>query len=150
MTEGKRGWTESMIQREGFALSRDLQWLLAADREALQHYFLIGEETNEDWCARLQRQIPIARFVPIARRSDQDLTVGVVLDDPVHPRGEVLIVFDDFSPCCGEIEAVYPTIDSWAREARKDIRERLFLRRCGRFYKLADWILRRFSRPPQI
>lgn len=142
-------WIGQMFRRQGFMLSRDLQWILASDSEALWHYFLLDEEGGARQRTWMQRQLPDVNFVPFARRSDDDLLIGVVLDDPVYQRGQILVVFDDVTTSA-YIEYAYPTIDAWARDARKDIMERRFLFRCGRCARLAHWILQRISRPLPI
>ena len=136
---------EQMFLREGFMLSRDLRWILACDRVGLRDYFLLDEDGGAAWRASIQKHIPDVNFMLFAGRRS-DLVIGVVLDDPVYQRGQILVVVHN-ATTTPYIDYAYPTVAAWARDARKDIMRHRFLSRCGRFARLASWAFQRLSRP---
>ena len=78
----------------------------------------------------MNRQFPALRFVPFARRGDYDGVFGLVLNDPVFKRGQVIIVYDTARHGT-EIEKTFPSLNAWAKVAAREIAEMAEQHRTG-------------------
>ncbi len=92
------------------------QWLAMGERE-FGGWFLLSEHGAVANRTKLGQLYPSRESLPFARRCDSDDVACLVLSDPEHPRGTVLLIHDG-AVRGSEVERVIASLSQWFEQAQ--------------------------------
>ncbi len=97
------------------------RWLATGEQE-FGGWFLLDESAAVVNKNKLKQLYPSHETLPFARRSDSDSddVACLVLSDPKHPRGTVLLIHDGAMPG-SEVEKVITSLSQWFEQAHERV-----------------------------
>ena len=90
--------------------------LLATGEQEFGGWFLLGKRSAIANKNNLKQLYPLHEILPFARRCDSDDVACLVLNDPKHPRGTVLLIHDG-AMLGSEVEKVIVSLSQWFEQA---------------------------------
>lgn len=94
------------------------RWLATGEQD-FGGWFLLDEDAAVVNRTKLGRLYPGREIVPFACCCDSDDVACLVLNDPKHPRGAILLIHDGAMPGC-EVESVIASFARWFEQAHEE------------------------------
>ncbi len=95
------------------------RWLATGEQE-FGGWFLLDEDPAVVNTNKLEQLCPGREILPFARRCDSDNVACLVLNDPKHPHGTILLIHDGAMPGY-EIEGVIDSLARWFEQAQEEL-----------------------------
>ena len=94
------------------------RWLATGEQE-FGGWFLLEEDAAVVNRNKLGQLYPGRKILPFARRCDSHDVACLVLNDPEHPHGTILLIHDGAMPGV-EVEMVIDSLAQWFEQAQEE------------------------------
>jgi len=111
-------WLPNALASAGGHVPLTFSQLLATGEQEFGGWFLLSKHSAIANKTALERLYPSHEILPFARRCDSDDVACLVLNDPQHPRGTVLLIHEGAMPG-SEVEKVITSLSKWFEQAHE-------------------------------
>ena len=109
-------WLPDALASAGSHVPPAFSQVLATGEQEFGGWFLLGKRSAIANKIALEQLYPSHEILPFARRCDSDDVACLVLNDPKHPRGTILLIHDG-AMLGSEVEKVISSLPQWFEEA---------------------------------
>ncbi len=109
-------WLPTALASAGGHVPPAFSQRLATGEQEFGGWFLLSKHSAIANRTALKQLYPSHEVLPFARRCDSDDVACLVLKDPKHPRGTVLLIHDG-AMLGSEVEKVITSLSQWFEQA---------------------------------
>lgn len=113
-------WLPTALASEEVYVPPAFSRWLATGEQYFGGWFLLEEDAAAVNRDKLGQLYPGRKILPFARRWDSDDVACLVLNDPEHPRGTVLLIHDGAMRGV-EVEMVMNSFAQWFEQAQEEL-----------------------------